>query len=96
MCFLESTHTRANVERTYVFTYDTLMRSRGTHMCVHLEHNENACPIQTHMCVHVEHTCVHLEHKDAQLKHTCVYAWDTHMCTTGTQTCVHLEHRVCD
>ena len=85
MCFLESTHTCANVERTYVFTYDTLMRSRGTHMCVHLEHNETR--------VQFRHTCVYTWNTHAFTWNTKTRNSSTHVCTRGTHICIPLEHK---
>ena len=94
MCFLESTHTCANVERTYVFTYDTLMRSRGTHMCVHLEHNETRVQFR-HTCVYTWNThtyttetvYIHLRHT-----HKCVELENKHVLLgKHTHTCANVE-----
>ena len=69
-----------------MFTYDTLMCSRGTHMCVHLlEHNETR--------VQFRHTCVYTWKTHVFTWNTITCKKSTHVCTRGKHICIPLEHK---
>ena len=71
------THHSVHLEHTYVFTCGTLMCSRGTRMCAHLEHNETR--------VQFRDTCVYT-------LNTHVFTWNTNTCNTCVYNCARLEN----